>query len=162
MRGQFSAAVHAAASGPPSHRAERKRLLPAFTPDSVSKLEPRTRALCGDLLERLGDDSECVGAIDYAQEIPTRLTARMPGISEHAGEQFRKWIYEFFELGAADSTIVQHVMAEIMAFFDGEIAKRRASPGDDLINYLLDAASMGSRSIRSTSTARCDCCFSQG
>jgi cytochrome P450 len=63
----------------------------------------------------------------------------MLGISEHAGEQFRKWIYEFFELGAADSTIVQDVIAEIMAFFDGEIAKRRASPGDDLISYLLDA-----------------------
>jgi cytochrome P450 len=95
--------------------------------------------LCRDLLERLGDDSEGDGAIDYAQKIPTRLTARMLGISEHAGKQFRKWIYEFFELGAADSTIVQDVIAEIMAFFDGEIAKRRASPGDDLISYLLDA-----------------------
>lgn len=126
-------------SDPPAHRAERKILLPAFTPDSVAKLEPRTRALCLELLGRLGNDSECDGAIDYAQEIPTRFTAHMLGISEHAGEQFRKWIYEFFELGAADSVIAQRVIAEMMAFFDGEIAKRRASPGDDLISYLLEA-----------------------
>jgi hypothetical protein len=52
----------------------------------------------------------------------------MLGISEHAGEQFRKWIYKFFELGAADSTIVQDVIAEIMAFFDSEIAERRRRP----------------------------------
>ena len=126
-------------SDPPAHRAERKILLPAFTPDAVSKLEPRTRALCLELLGRLGNDNECDGAIDYAQEIPTRLTAHMLGISEHAGEQFRKWIYEFFELGAADAAIAQRVIAEMMTFFDREIAKRRASPGDDLISYLLEA-----------------------
>ena len=126
-------------SDPPAHRAERKMLLPAFTPDAVSKLEPRTRTLCRELLARLDNKSECDGAIDYAQEIPTRLTAHMLGISEHAGEQFRRWIHEYLELGVADPAIAQRVLAELIGFFDGEIARRRASPGDDLISYLLKA-----------------------
>jgi hypothetical protein len=130
-------------SDPPAHRAERKMLLPAFTPDAVSKLEPRTRTLCRELLARLDNKSECDGAIDYAQEIPTRLTAHMLGISEHAGEQFRKWVHEYLELGVADPAITQRVLAEVSGFFDGEIARRRASPGDDLISYLLKAGPDG-------------------
>jgi cytochrome P450 len=126
-------------SDPPAHRDERKLLLPAFTPAAVSKLEPRTRALCRELLERLGDKSECDGAIDYAQEIPTRLTAHMLGISEDAGDRFRQWIHEFFELSVADPGLVERVITETVAFFGSEIAKRRASPGDDLISFLLDA-----------------------
>jgi len=124
-------------SDPPAHRGERRMLLPAFTPDAVSKLEPRTRALCRELLDRLSDKSNCDGAIDYAQEIPTRLTAHMLGLSEGAGEQFRKWVHEYFELSVTDPTIAKRVTAELFAFFGAEIEKRRASPRDDLISYLL-------------------------
>jgi cytochrome P450 len=126
-------------SDPPEHRAERKVLLPAFTPAAIQKLEPRTRGLCRELLEPLSNGGECDGAVDYAQAIPVRVIAHMLGISEHAGDQFRKWIHEFFELGITDAAILERSVAEVSAFFNQEIAARRASPGDDLISYLLDA-----------------------
>ncbi len=126
-------------SDPPEHRAERKILLPAFTPAAIQKLEPRTRAICRELLEPLSNGGGCDGAVDYAQEIPVRVIAHMLGISEHAGDQFRKWVHEFFELGVTDAAILERVVAEVSAFFNQEIAARRASPGDDLISYLLEA-----------------------
>ena len=42
-------------SDPPEQRAERKVLLPAFTPAAIQKLEPRTRALRRELLEPLSN-----------------------------------------------------------------------------------------------------------
>src|SRR5215469_1420051 len=62
-------------SDPPAHRDQRKLLLPPFTPAAIAKLEPRMRALCRELLERLSGRNSCDGAVDYAQEIPARLTA---------------------------------------------------------------------------------------
>src|ERR1700722_17905014 len=126
-------------SDPPVHRDERKMLLPPFTPAAVQKLEPRARDICRELLARLSGRSGCDGAIDYAQEIPARLTARMLGISEDSGDQFRKWIHEFFELSITDPAIAVRVIAEMSDFFKQEVAKRRAVPGDDLVSYLVNA-----------------------
>lgn len=126
-------------SDPPAHRAERKVLLPAFTPAAIQKLEPRARALCRELLERLSGKDACDGTVDYAQEIPARLTARMLGISEDAGDLFRRWIHEFFELSMTDISIVPRVIGEVAAFFDEAIARCRKTPGDDLISYLIAA-----------------------
>ena len=126
-------------SDPPVHRDERKILLPPFAPAAVQKLEPRARDICRELLERLTDRSECDGAVDYAQEIPARLTAHMLGVPEESGDQFRKWIHEFFELSITDPGIAVRVVAEITDFFKQEIAKRRTAPGDDLVSYLINA-----------------------
>jgi len=133
-------------SDPPAHRDERKMLLPPFTPAAVQKLEPRARDICRELLECLANRSECDGAIDYAQEIPARLTAHMLGVSEDSGDQFRKWIHEFFELSIADPVIAVRVVAEITDFFKREIAKRRTAPGDDLVSYLINAR-IGERAV---------------
>jgi cytochrome P450 len=126
-------------SDPPEHRAHRKVLLPAFTLDAAARFEPQTRRICRELIERLSGKSGCDGAADYAQKVPVRVTAALLGISEHAGDLFRRWIGEFFELGVTDPTVAVRVVAEIRAFFGDEIAARRAAPSDDLISYLLDA-----------------------
>ncbi|MEH2487504.1 cytochrome P450 [Bradyrhizobium sp. AZCC 2230] len=126
-------------SDPPAHRDDRKILIAPFTPQSVAKLEPKTRAICRELLERLSDRKECDAAVDYAQEIPSRVTAYLLGTSEHEGPRFRKWARDFLELGAADPAVTHRVLAEVDAFFAKEISTRKAAPGDDLISYLLDA-----------------------
>jgi cytochrome P450 len=126
-------------SDPPEHQAHRRVLLPAFTPNAAARFEPQTRRICRELIERLFGKSGCDGATDYAQKVPVRVTATLLGISEHAGDLFRRWIGEFFELGVTDPAVAVRVVTEIRAFFGDEIAARRAAPGDDLISYLLDA-----------------------
>jgi cytochrome P450 len=126
-------------SDPPEHHDQRKVLLPAFTPDAIKSLEPRMRTICHELLERILRKTECDGAVDYAQELPARITAHMLGVSEDAGDLFRHWIYDFFEASITEPAIADKVRAEMIAFFAGEIAKRRKAPGEDLISYLLNA-----------------------
>jgi cytochrome P450 len=126
-------------SDPPEHHDQRKVLLPAFTPDAINGLEPRMRAICRDRLERLSGKSECDGAIDYAQELPARITAHMLGISEDAGDLFRRWIYDTFEAATTESVAADKARAEMTAFFTDEIAKRRKTPGQDFVSYLVNA-----------------------
>ena len=128
-------------SDPPEHKAYRKMLVPAFSVDAGNRLEPRTRAICRELIERIQGRSGCDGAADYAQEIPTRVTAYLLGVAEEAGPIFRNWIRDFFEEGINDQQATARVITEMRAFFMEEIHKRRgaATQGEDLISFLLQA-----------------------
>jgi cytochrome P450 len=126
-------------SDPPEHKEQRRILVPKFTVEAVNGLEPRTRSICRELIERIAGKPGCDGAVDYAQEIPTRVTAYMLGISEEAGDIFRNWIDDFFELGVRDQQVANRVISEMSDFFMEEIRKRRADSiqGQDLVSFLL-------------------------
>ena len=126
-------------SDPPVHSAQKKLLLPAFTPDAIRRYEPPTRAICRELLEPIAGRSSGDGAVDYAQEIPVRVITAMLGIPQQAGDLFRRWIHEFLVLGITDQNVMERALAEIRAFFAAEIAERRHAPRDDLISCLADA-----------------------
>src|SRR4029077_5318609 len=130
-------------SDPPEHTPARKLLLPAFAPQAIARLEPRTRALCRELLDAIGDKKEADAAVDYAQHIPVRLIAHMLGVPETDGDLFRKWIHLVLEVVISDEAVIMPALQEMSAYFGDEI-KRRAQQGakgsrsDDLINFLLD------------------------
>jgi cytochrome P450 len=126
-------------SDPPEHRPAKQVLLPAFTPEAIDRHEPRTRAICRELLERIAGKGRCDGAIDYAQEIPVRVIAQMLGVPEQDGDLFRKWIKEILEIGITDHTILMRATGEMQSYFAEKIAARRVSQGDDLIDYLVNA-----------------------
>jgi cytochrome P450 len=126
-------------SDPPNHRAAKTVLLPAFTPDAIRRHEGRTREICGRLIERFAGKGGCDAAIDYAQEIPTRVIAHMLGVSEDEGERFRTWIHEVLELGITEPAVLMRALGEMSKYFAAEVEKRRAAPADDLISYLASA-----------------------
>ena len=126
-------------SDPPVHSAQKKLLLPAFTPDAIRRYEPQTRAICRELLEPIASRSSCDGAIDYAQEIPVRVIATMLGVPSKNGDLFRRWVHEFLELGVTDRNAMERAVAEMRAFFAAEIAERRKMPREDLISFLAEA-----------------------
>jgi hypothetical protein len=134
-------------SDPPEHTPARKLLLPAFAPQSIAKLEPRTRALCRELLDAIGDKKEADAAVDYAQHIPVRLIAHMLGVPETDGDLFRKWIHLVLEVGISDESVIMPALQEMSAYFFTEIKKRggqeKARGGEDLISFLLDARMEG-------------------
>jgi cytochrome P450 len=125
-------------SDPPEHRPAKQILLPAFTPDMIARHEPRTRAICRELIGRIAGKSRCDGAVDYAQEIPVRVIAHMLGVPEDDADQFRKWIKEILEIGVTDMAVLMRAQNEMVAYFDEVIAARRQNPRDDLIGYLLN------------------------
>jgi cytochrome P450 len=126
-------------SDPPEHRPAKMLLLPAFTVDAIKRHEMRAREICRELIARFKGKPACDGAVEYAQEIPVRVIAHMLGVPESDGELFRKWIHELLELGITDVSIVVRASEEMGRYFGAEIAKRQATPTDDLISYLMTA-----------------------
>jgi cytochrome P450 len=127
-------------SDPPEHRRAKQVLLPAFTPEMIGRHEPRTRAICRELLARIDVKDRCDGAVDYAQEIPVRVIAHMLGVPEEDADQFRKWIREILEIGVTDIGVLLRAQGEMIAYFAEKIAARRASLGDDLISHLITSS----------------------
>ncbi|MEK6244839.1 MAG: cytochrome P450 [Pseudomonadota bacterium] len=126
-------------SDPPEHTPARKVLLPAFTPQAIAKLEPQTRSVCRELLERIGDAKTCDGATDYAQHIPVRVIAHMLGLPQTDGDRFRDWIHRILEIGPTNPEVAMQTLGELTAYFQGHVEARRAQPGDDLISFLIAA-----------------------
>jgi cytochrome P450 len=124
---------------PPKHAGAKALLLPAFTPDAIERHTPRARAICRELVDRIAGKPVCDAAVDYAQEIPVRVMAHMLGIPVEDGDRFRRWIHEVLELGVTDNEILHRANDEMTAYFRGEVEKRRAAPGDDLISFLIAA-----------------------
>jgi cytochrome P450 len=125
-------------SDPPAHRPAKQVLLPAFTPDAINRHEQRTRDICRELLGRIAGNERCDGAVDYAQEIPVRVIAHMLGVPEQDAGRFRKWIKDILEIGITDFDILIQAQSEMIGYFAEKIAARRATPGDDLIGYLVN------------------------
>jgi cytochrome P450 len=124
-------------SDPPTHRAHRKLLLPAFTPDAIARHEPRARAICQELIAGLTGKEQCDGAADYAQHIPVRIIAHMLGVPVEDADLFRRWIRELLDLGITNPHLVKRATEEMHDYFAQVMAKRRKVPADDLITYLL-------------------------
>lgn len=126
-------------SDPPHHRPARMVLLPAFTPDAISRLETRARKICGDLIDRFASDGNCDAAIDYAQHVPVAVIAHMLGLPEGDGDRFRLWIHLLLHEGIAENASFAQALAEMDDYFRVQIANRRSVPGEDLITFLLGA-----------------------
>ncbi len=127
-----------ATSDPPRHRGQRMLLMPPFAPGAIRSLEPQIRAFCQRCIDELRGESTCDGALDYAQRIPTHVTALMLGVDERDGSRFRQWVRDFLEVGIIDPATVERITAEVTAYFASETKQRRVAPRDDLISYLLN------------------------
>ena len=128
---------------PPEHRALRMVLIPPFTPQAVAKLEPQTRRVCNELIDRIVSQSTCDGAADYAQHIPVQIIAHMLGIPAEHGDQFRSWITMALQEGITNQAALKQAEQEISDYFVKQIGKRREQAGDDLVSFLINARQPG-------------------
>lgn len=126
-------------SDPPQHRPLRMVLIPPFTPQAVAKLEPYTRQVCNELINRIVSQRTCDAAVDYAQHIPVRIIAHMLGIPAEHGDQFRNWITMALQEGVTNQDALKRAEQEISGYFAQQIVRRREQPGDDLVSFLIKA-----------------------
>ncbi len=132
-------------SDPPFHAFARRLLLPAFAPRPIQALEPVTRQLCRDLLDGIGDADACDAAVDYAQDIPPAVIARMLGLPPEDDELFRGFIHDVLESITDDEEAVMGKEEGLDSYLDRHIADHVEHPRDDLISYLLDVEIEGTR-----------------
>jgi len=126
-------------SDPPEHAAHRRLLLPAFSPEAVRRLEPKTRTVCRETLAALGERTHCDGAIDYGRHIPSRVIAIMLGLPEADGDLFQRWIYQTLDAGTIDAAAGDTALVEMTDYLERCVAERRRKPAEDLIGSLLAA-----------------------
>jgi cytochrome P450 len=134
-------------SDPPFHQLARRLLLPPFSPKRIAAFEPYTRSLCNELLDATTGKPEFDAAVEYAQDIPLRVIARMLGFPEGDAPQFRKFIRMVLESvdATAEERQAQIDEGELDAYIDARIADHLEHPRDDLTSFLLDAELEGEK-----------------
>jgi cytochrome P450 len=140
---------------PPRHTHLRAIVSRAFTPRSIANLEPRIRALSGELLDRVIARGEMDLAADYAVPLPLMVIAEMIGLPAAGWQRLPRWSEAIVNLGVtvvgtpeeakAAGEAFSVAEAEMAAEVDLLLAARRADPRDDLITRLALAEVDGQR-----------------
>ncbi|MFD3992040.1 cytochrome P450 [Streptomyces sp. NPDC058583] len=139
------------------HGRIRRLVSKAFTPRTVENLAPTVRRLAaelvGDLVAAGGGDLQAA----VAEPLPVAVIARMLGVPEDDEERgrLRPWsaaICGMFELNPSEETARRAVEAsvEFSDYLRELIARRRKSPGDDLISALIGVEELTEQEMIST------------
>jgi cytochrome P450 len=123
-------------SDPPLHTWTRRLLLPWFSHQRVERYVPLTRELCRGLLDGFVDTGRADAAVDYAQQIPVRVIARILGVSSEMSDSFTGWVRDVLEFADDDERRSQGA-DQLLEYFESQLDQRRRAPGDDLLSELL-------------------------
>jgi cytochrome P450 len=123
-------------SDPPLHTWTRRLLLPWFSHQRVESYVALTRELCRGLLDSFVDTGRADAAVDYAQQIPVRVIARILGVSSEMSDSFTGWVRDVLEFADDDARRSQGA-DQLLDYFQSQLELRRREPGDDLLSELL-------------------------
>ena len=135
---------------PPDHTRLRRLAARAFTPGTVSALEPWVRARTVELLDAIEERSDVDAIAHFAEPLPIAVIARLLGVD--GDPRFARWGREMlagsmpaFIVGdegrAAAATATEHVAERLAA----GIEERRRAPRDDVLGELVRAEEGGDR-----------------
>jgi cytochrome P450 len=125
----------------PYHTSLRRLLSRAFTPRSVSDLEPVIRRFTQELLGEHSGATTFDYVEDFGSRLPGMVIAAMLGIPESDRDYVRRTTDEQLhrEPGERDMERHHRVGAELVSYYAGQLAERRKKPRDDMMSALLAA-----------------------
>lgn len=136
-------------SDPPFHQEARRLLLPPFSPKKIESWEDDVRSLCRDLLDVMSRDAAegkmIDAAVQYAQNIPVNVIARMLGFPLEDQDLFRTFVHEVLEGINLDPEERQANSDRLDAYILRQIEDHIDNPRDDLTTYLLEVELMGEK-----------------
>jgi cytochrome P450 len=131
-------------SDPPEHTWAKNLLLPPFSMKAVAQYEELTREHCRGLIDKFIANGRADGAVEYAQQIPPYVIARMLGVPTNMTDSFTQWVREFLEFGLTNFEMASNARAQILTFLWGQIQQRKQNPLEgDLITHLLKSEVAG-------------------
>jgi len=123
---------------PPVHTWSRRLLLPWFSHRRVEEFEPLTRELCRSRADAIAARGRGDAAVDYAQQIPARVIARVLGAPADLADTFTGWVRDVLEFAHDEQRRIAGRTA-IVSYFHEQMEQRRSGADDDLITELLHA-----------------------
>ena len=126
-------------SDPPFHADARRLLLPAFSPQVVAEWEPEIRRLCNELIDNLEGLDVVDAAVQYAQNIPVYVIARMLGLPLEDSDYFRDTVHLVLEEIGAEFGDRRAGFEKLDAYLAVHVRDHIENPKDDLIGFLLNA-----------------------
>ncbi len=125
---------------PPDHRKYRTLVSQAFTPRSISRLEPRIVEIVNQLLDAVIDAGKLDLVADFAFPLPATIISELFGIPK-ADHRYFKQMSDRTMAEIEMLTLITEFPAqnELAAYLLPLIEERRQKPGDDLISSLVQA-----------------------
>ncbi|MEU6426595.1 cytochrome P450 [Microbispora sp. NPDC046973] len=128
---------------PPEHTRYRRIMHGTFTPRQIEPWRPRVAAIARELLDGLDDPFDLVQG--YALQLPARVICEMLGVPMDHYEQFVRWTDMFLTTSTATEQARYEGYTDFMAYAAELVAQHRLSPGEDLIDLLIQARDSGDR-----------------
>ena len=124
-------------SDPPDHAAQRKLLMPFFSKQAVSGLEPLTRRTARELVDRILEQGDVVDAVEaFTRTVPVVVTTHMLGLPERDQEQFRAWTLRMLADGAEDYEARAQAVSAIRSYFSQRLSDPSRPQDRGIIPYL--------------------------
>jgi cytochrome P450 len=135
----------------PRHSRIRSLIARAFTARRIAGLEPAIAKMASQLLDAMADRGADGSAVefmhDFAYLLPVTVICELIGIPEADREGFRPLARDLvgvFELSDIETLpAINAAAVELLAYFTGLAASRRADPRDDLLSDLLAVSDSG-------------------
>ena len=129
---------------PPDHTRLRKLVNKGFLPRIIRSLEPRVQEITRELIAVLRSQAEGDLVKELSGPLPTTVIAEMLGVETDRLAEFKRWSDDIV-LGTSrptDEAVRSRVRksgAEMRAYFEQLIERRRTAPGEDVITALVRA-----------------------
>jgi cytochrome P450 len=130
------------------HTKYRKLLDPLFAPREIAKIEPRTRELCNDLIDRFIADGKVDLYAAFCDPLPARIFLTLLGLPL-ADLPFLNWFKDGI-IRPTDEEHRQAVSPKMVTYIYDELDRRAKldDPGDDLFGGFMEAEVDGHRLTR--------------
>jgi cytochrome P450 len=136
------------AMDPPRQQKLRKLVSKAFTPRRVATMEPQVRAIARKHLAPLlaSGAGDFIG--DFSAKLPMDVISTMMGVPESDQDMLRGWADALLHREEGMAGIPREGLessAKLVRYFVEDLARRRRTPGDDLVSALTLAEVDGER-----------------
>ncbi|KRV49107.1 cytochrome [Wenjunlia vitaminophila] len=151
------------AMDPPDHTRLRRLVSRAFTPRVIEGYRTTVERLVADLLDKaLAEEGEVDLVASLAFPLPTTLIGDMMGVPAGDWERFTGWIRALaqgldpdFVLSPEKLELRERARGEFRDYFAELAAKRRVTPGDDLLSALVAVRDEGDALTEAELLATC-------
>lgn len=151
---------------PPDHTRLRRLVSKAFTARTIARLEPRIRAVTGELLGAAAAAGQLEVVSQLAYPLPVRIISEMLGVPVEDHPRFAGWsarlahsLQPGFGIDMAEAEAraagAQTASDEFADYFRELIAVRRAHPTEDLLSEMISADDAGQKLTEDELIATC-------